>query len=80
MIYVNFIQWPKLPLDLIHQMDNLSRSIRFLEAHLLPNIGLQEYKSLTAEIMMLKEERKKLEAIEAELRAGVSFYGSYFSS
>jgi hypothetical protein len=35
---------------------------------------------LRAEIQMLKEERKKLEAIANELRQGVSHYGSYFSS
>lgn len=61
-------------------METISQSIRQLEALLLPNIGLQEYKGIIAEIMMLKEERKKLEAIEAEARLGVSFYGSYFSS
>jgi len=61
-------------------MDSLNQSIRQLEAFLLPNLGNQEYKSIFAEIMMLKEERKKLEAIAAEARVGVSFYGSYFSS
>ena len=61
-------------------MESLSRSIRFLEAKLLPGIGVQEYKSLTAEIMMLKEERKKLEHRAAELRSGISFYGSYFKT
>ena len=61
-------------------METIGHSIRQLEALLVPNIGLQEYKSILAEIMMLKEERKKLEAHEAELRMGVSFYGSYFSS
>jgi hypothetical protein len=61
-------------------METIGQSIRQLEALLLPNIGNQEYKSILAEIMMLKEERKKLEAREAELRRGVSFYGSYFSN
>jgi hypothetical protein len=61
-------------------MDTIGQSIRKLEALLVPNIGLQEYKSITAEIMMLKEERKKLENRAAELRSGISFYGSYFSS
>ena len=61
-------------------MDSLSQSIRKLESLLLPNISQQEDKQLRAEIAVLKEERKKLEAVEAELRAGVSFYGSYFSS
>jgi len=61
-------------------METIGQSIRQLEALLLPNIGNQEYKSILAEIMMLKEERKKLEDRAAELRAGVSFYGSYFSS
>lgn len=61
-------------------METISESIRKLEALLVPNIGLQEYKSITAEIMILKEERKKLEAIAAEARVGVSFYGSYFTN
>jgi len=61
-------------------MDRLSKSIRELEALLLPNITQQEDKQLRAEIALLKEERKKLEAVEAEVRSGVSFYGSYFSS
>jgi|Laugrespbdmm15sd_2_1035082.scaffolds.fasta_scaffold105728_2 hypothetical protein len=61
-------------------MESLSQSIRKLEALLVPTISFQEYKSLTAEIMILKEERKKLEAIAAEARAGISFYGSYFFS
>ena len=61
-------------------MVSLSQSIRKLEALLLPDINFQEYKSIIAEIMMLKEERKKLEALAAEARVGVSFYGSYFST
>ena len=61
-------------------MDILSQSIRKLESLLLPNIIQQEDKQLRAEIAVLKEERKKLEAVEAELRAGVSFYGSYFTT
>jgi cell division protein FtsB len=47
---------------------------------LLPNISQQEDKQLRAEIALLKEERKKLEAVAAEARSGISFYGSYFSS
>ena len=47
---------------------------------LLPNISQQEDKQLRAEIALLKEERKKLEAIAAEARVGVSFYGSYFTN
>lgn len=61
-------------------MDSLSQSIRKLESLLLPNISQQEDKQLRAEIALLKEERKKLEAIEAETRSGVSFYGSYFTT
>ena len=61
-------------------MHRISKSIRELEAQLIPGIGLQEYKSLITEIAMLKEELKKLEAHEAEVRLGISFYGSYFSS
>jgi hypothetical protein len=61
-------------------METIGQSIRQLEALLLPNIGNQEYKSIFAEIMMLKEERKKLEDRAAELRLGVSFYGSYFTT
>jgi hypothetical protein len=61
-------------------MDRLSKSIRELEGLLLPNISQQEDKQLRAEIALLKEEYKKLEAIAAEARSGVSFYGSYFSS
>ena len=61
-------------------MDSLSQSIRKLESLLLHNISQQEDKQLRAEIAVLKEERKKLEAVEAELRAGVSFYGSYFTT
>jgi len=59
-------------------MDRLSKSIRELEGLLLPNISQQEDKQLRAEIALLKEEYKKLEAIAAEARLGVSFYGSYF--
>lgn len=61
-------------------MDILSQSIRTLETMLLPNISQQEDKQLRAEIALLKEERKKLEAIAAEARVGVSFYGSYFTN
>jgi hypothetical protein len=61
-------------------MDRLNQSIRTLESLLLPNISHQEDKQLRAEIALLREERKKLEAIEAEARLGVSFYGSYFSN
>ena len=61
-------------------MDTLNQSIRYLESLLLPNISQQEDKQLRAEIAVLKEERKKLEAITAEVNLGVSFYGSYFSS
>jgi hypothetical protein len=61
-------------------MDSLSQSIRTLESMLLPNISQQEDKQLRAEIALLKEERKKLEAVEAEARLGVSFYGSYFTT
>jgi hypothetical protein len=61
-------------------MEGLSRSIRYLESLLVPGIGLQEYKSIISELEMLKEERKKIEAHEAEVRSGVSFYGSYFSN
>jgi hypothetical protein len=61
-------------------MDSLSKSIRTLESLLLPNISNQEDKEIRAEIALLREERKKLEAIAAEARAGVSFYGSYFKT
>jgi len=61
-------------------METLSQSIRYLESLLVPGIGLQEYKSIISELQMLKEEHKKLEAYKAELRSGVSFYGSYFSN
>jgi len=61
-------------------MDRLNQSIRTLESLLLPNISKQEDKEIRAEIALLREERKKLEAIEAEARLGVSFYGSYFSN
>ena len=57
-------------------MDILSQSIRTLETMLLHNISQQEDK----QIALLKEERKKLEAIAAEARVGVSFYGSYFTN
>jgi len=61
-------------------MDRLNQSIRYLESLLVPAIGLQEYKSIISELQMLKEERKKIEAHEAEVRSGVSFYGSYFKT
>jgi len=61
-------------------MERISQSIRTLESLLLPNISHQEDKELRAEIALLKEERKKLEAVAAEARSGVSFYGSYFNS
>ena len=61
-------------------MEQINLSIRKLEAELLPNISLREDMYLRAEIQMLKEERKKLEAIANEIRRGVSHYGSYFSS
>jgi len=61
-------------------MDIISQSIRTLESLLLPNISNQEDKEIRAEIAVLREERKKLEAIAAEARVGVSFYGSYFSN
>jgi hypothetical protein len=61
-------------------MEQINLSIRKLEAELLPNISLREDMYLRAEIQMLKEERKKLEAIANEIRRGVSYYGSYFSS
>jgi cell division protein FtsB len=47
---------------------------------LLPNISQQEDKQLRAEIADLKEQRKKIEAVAAEARSGVSFYGSYFTT
>ena len=59
-------------------MDSLSETIRKLEALLLPNISQQEDKQLRGEIAILKEERKKIEAIAAEVSLGISFYGSYF--
>ena len=61
-------------------MEQINLSIRKLEAELLPKISLREEMYLRAEIQMLKEERKKLEAIANEVRVGVSHYGSYFSS
>lgn len=61
-------------------MDRLSKAIRELEAQLVPGISSQEDRNIRAELAILRGERKKLEVIEAELRAGVSFYGSYFSS
>jgi hypothetical protein len=61
-------------------METISRSIRELEAQLVPGLHFQADRDIRAEIAMLKEERKKLEAHAAELIAGVSFYGSYFSS
>jgi hypothetical protein len=61
-------------------MERLSRAIRDLEAQLLPSLSNQEDRNIRAEIAILREERKKLEAIEAEIRVGVSFYGSYFSN
>jgi hypothetical protein len=61
-------------------MDRISKSIRELEYQLVPGITSQEDRNIRAEIAILRIERKKLEAHEAELRAGVSFYGSYFSN
>jgi len=61
-------------------MEGISKSIRDLEAQLVPGITSQEDRNIRAEIAILRSERKKLEAHEAELRAGVSFYGSYFSN
>jgi len=61
-------------------MDRLSKSIRDLEALLLPNISQQEDQQIRAEIALLKEEYKKLEAVATEARLGVSFYGSYFTT
>jgi hypothetical protein len=61
-------------------MERISKSIRDLEAQLVPGITSQEDRNIRAEIAILRSERKKLEAHEAELRAGVSFYGSYFSN
>lgn len=61
-------------------METISRSIRELEAKLVPQLHFQEDRDIRAEIAMLKEERKKLEAVAAEVRAGVSLYGSYFSN
>ena len=59
-------------------METISRSIRNLEAKLVPQIHFQEDRDIRAEIAVLKEERKKLEALATERRAGVSLYGSYF--
>lgn len=59
-------------------MERISKSIRDLEAQLVPGITSQEDRNIRAEIAILRVERKKLEAHEAELRMGVSFYGSYF--
>jgi hypothetical protein len=61
-------------------MDRLSQSIRKLESLLVPNISHQEDKQIRAEIVDLKEQRKKLEAVATEARSGVSFYGSYFTT
>ena len=61
-------------------MDRISKSIRELEYQLVPGLSSQEDRNIRAEIAILKMERKKLEAHDAELRAGVSFYGSYFAS
>jgi hypothetical protein len=61
-------------------MERISKSIRDLEAQLVPGITSQEDRNIRAEIAILREERKKLEAHDKELRAGVSFYGSYFSN
>jgi len=61
-------------------MESLSKSIRELEAQLVPGISSQDDRNIHAEIAILRIERKKLEAVESEARSGVSFYGSYFSS
>jgi hypothetical protein len=61
-------------------MDTIHQSIRKLEALLLPNISPQEDKQIRAEIEILREERKKLDSHEAQIRMGISLYGSYFSS
>ena len=61
-------------------MDRINKSIRDLEAQLLPSLSSQEDRNIRAELAILREERKKLEALAAETRLGVSLYGSYFSS
>lgn len=61
-------------------MERINRSIRELEYLLVPGLTSQEDRNIRAEIAILKIERKKLEARDAELRAGVSFYGSYFAN
>jgi hypothetical protein len=61
-------------------MDRLSKSIRELEAQLVYGLTSQEDRNIRAEITILREERKKLETIEAEVKLGISFYGSYFNS
>jgi hypothetical protein len=61
-------------------MEKLSKAIRELEAQLVPGISSQEDRNIRAELAILRGERKKLEAIEAEVNVGISFYGSYFSN
>ena len=61
-------------------MDRLSKAIRELEAQLVSGLTCQEDRNIRAELAILRGERKKLEAIEAETKVGVSFYGSYFNS
>jgi hypothetical protein len=61
-------------------MDKLSKSIRELEAQLVFGLTYQEDRNIRAELAILREERKKLEAIEAEVNLGISSYGSYFKS
>jgi len=61
-------------------MDSLRSSIRMLQAMLIPSITRQEDKEIRAEIEILESEYKILQALDNELKNGVSLYGSYFSS
>lgn len=61
-------------------MDSLRSSIRMLQAMLTPSITRQEDKEIRAEIDILESEYKVLQALDHELKNGVSLYGSYFSS
>jgi hypothetical protein len=51
-----------------------------LQAMLIPSITRQEDKEIRAEIEILESEYKILQALDNELKNGVSLYGSYFSS
>lgn len=61
-------------------MESLRSSIRVLQGMLTTKITRQEDKEIRAEIEILEMEYKALQAIDYELKRGVSLYGSYFSS